>query len=280
MRIPSSRTRLAPRHAAPFGRSGRWSRPFLPAPALPRSLKAKRRPVLLGRRSDLAAYLSREIVESAVDTGVAVRPPRPGVSYVGFVDAASGAGKDSYAVAIGHAEGDQAIIDCAHEIKPPFNPQAATLEACALIKSYNVRTVRGDKFAAGFVVEAHARNGIEYIYSDNDTSTNYIEALSLFTSGRVRLPDIPKLVTQFATLERRTTISGRDRVDHGSGDKHDDLSAAVAGALALIGGRAEKMPVYTPQMIGELRAILSRQPSRGAHRSADGLGFGHGGGFR
>jgi hypothetical protein len=184
-------------------------------------------------RSDLAAYLSREIVEAAVDRGVFVRPPRAGVSYVAYVDAASGAGKDSYAVAIAHADGDEVIIDCAHEIRPSFNPQEATREVCELVKSYRVTEVRGDKYAAGFVVESHAKNGIKYEYAENDTSRNYIEALNLFMSGRVRLVDNQRLVTQFVGLERRTSISGIDRVSHGIGDHHDDISAAVAGVMTL-----------------------------------------------
>jgi len=57
--------------------------------------------------------------------------------------------------------------------------------------------------------------------------------LPLFTSGRARLVDSRKLVTQFATLERRTSAGGRDSVDHGR-NSHDDLCNAVAGALTLL----------------------------------------------
>lgn len=59
--------------------------------------------------------------------------------------------------------------------------------------------------------------------------------LPLFTSGRVRLIDDKKLVTQFSSLERRTSSVGRDRVDHGR-DGHDDHCNAAAGALTLAGG--------------------------------------------
>jgi hypothetical protein len=37
--------------------------------------------------------------------------------------------------------------------------------------------------------------------------------LPKFTSGRVRILDNPRLVTQFAALERRTSPIGKDRVD-------------------------------------------------------------------
>jgi hypothetical protein len=59
-----------------------------------------------------------------------------------------------------------------------------------------------------------------------------LDALPLFTSGRVRLLDSKRLVSQFAALERRTSSIGKDRVDHGPGGK-DDLCNAAAGALVL-----------------------------------------------
>ena len=64
-------------------------------------------------RSDIEGFLALELIEAAVDRGVVVRPPRPGVSYVGFVDAASGISKDSFAVAVAHMEGNEAVLDLA-----------------------------------------------------------------------------------------------------------------------------------------------------------------------
>src|SRR5262249_15893288 len=76
------------------------------------------------------------------------------------------------------------------------------------------------------------------------TSGNYLNAAPLFTAGRVRILDLKRLIAQFAGLERRTTIVGRDRVDHGSGDRHhDDLSAACAGALVMAAGKKRDFPL-------------------------------------
>lgn len=200
-------------------------------------------------RADLAAYLSRDLVETAVDAGVIVRAPRQGVRYIGYVDAASGVGKDSFATAIGHSEGNEVIVDCVHEQRPPFNPQTATAESAELLKSYHVTKVQGDKYSAGYNIEAFSKNGIKYEYCDRDTSANYIECLPLFTSGRVRLPDNKRLVAQFVGLERRTSISGRDHVDHGpGGNSHDDISAAAAGLLALLSMKKSAM-VISPELI-------------------------------
>jgi hypothetical protein len=65
-------------------------------------------------RDDIGSYVAIELIEAAVDQGVLVRPPRPGVRYVGAVDVASGTGQDSFAAAIAHRDGDQTILDLAH----------------------------------------------------------------------------------------------------------------------------------------------------------------------
>jgi hypothetical protein len=52
----------------------------------------------------------------------------------------------------------------------------------------------------------------------------------LFTSGRVRLLDNQRLVSQFSSLERRTSSIGKHKIDHGPGGS-DDVCNAAAGAL-------------------------------------------------
>jgi hypothetical protein len=192
--------------------------------------------------------VSFELIEHAVDTGVLVRPPRPGVRYVAFADAASGTGKDAFSVGIAHAEGRGAVLDLAHEIKPPFSPDNAIAEIAALLKGYNVRTCTGDKYSAGFVIEGFSKQGIRYSYSDRDRSQIYVDCLPLFTAGRVSLIDNKKLVAQFASLERRTSSVGRDRVDHGR-DGHDDLCNAVAGALTLAAGSGKLVLRISPEAL-------------------------------
>jgi hypothetical protein len=140
-----------------------------------------------------------------------------------------------FALAIAHQDKNEVILDLAHEIKPPFSPDGAIGECASLLKSYGLRACIGDKYSAGFVIEGFAKAGISYTYSERDRSAIYVETLSLFTSGRARLVDNRKLVSQFSSLERRTSSVGRDRVDHGR-EGHDDLCNAAAGALGLASG--------------------------------------------
>ncbi len=190
-------------------------------------------------RDDVSGFLELAIVEAAVDRGVTVRPPRPGVRYRSACDPSGGA-RDSFTLSICHDEDDVAILDCLVEIKPPFNPTSATTSMAGTLKAYDLTRTIGDRYAAEWVVDAFAKVGIEYEHSDRDRSAAYLDALPLFTSGRVRLLDNPKLVSQFAALERRTSPNGKDRVDHGPGG-HDDLcnSAALAITLKASGGPVE-----------------------------------------
>jgi hypothetical protein len=77
-----------------------------------------------------------------------------------------------------------------------------------------------------------ARCGINYRHSDRDRSAIYNDVLPLFNSGRVRLLDNRRLITQLASLERKTSSAGRDVVDHPRGAR-DDSANSAAGALVL-----------------------------------------------
>ena len=117
-----------------------------------------------------------------------------------------------------------------HEIKPPFSPAAAVAEIAALLKSYGVTCVTGDKWGLNLVAELFQRHGIRYIYSERDRSEIFVQCLPLLTSGRARLVDHKKLVTQFCALERKTSPGGKETITHPTGS-HDDLCNAAAGCL-------------------------------------------------
>jgi hypothetical protein len=183
-------------------------------------------------RDDIASFLSRELIESTVDVGVTVRPPIPGGAYRCFADPSGGVG-DSFTCCVSHVEGDIVIVDCLIEIQSPFNPTDATKQIADTLAAYGLAEVLGDRYAASWVVDAFARQGITYRHSERDRSAIYSDALPFFTSGRVRILDNKKLLSQFCALERRAT-SSRDRIDHPAGG-HDDLSNAVAGSIVMAG---------------------------------------------
>jgi hypothetical protein len=206
-------------------------------------------------RSDVGGWMLAEIIESAVDAGVRVRPPAAGVKYVAFADPSGGA-RDSFTLAIAHLDDENVVLDCLHEIKAPFDPSVATFEMSAILKQYGLTSVTGDKYGAQWVVAAFAAHGIQYRHSKRDRSEIYLDVMPQFTSGRARLLDHPKMVGQFCSLERTTAPSGRDKVDHGKGG-HDDLCNAVAGALVLAAVVKKSVPLVGPYVVSAVREFGS-----------------------
>jgi hypothetical protein len=209
-------------------------------------------------RDDIGGWADLALIESAVDGGVTVRPPVSGggVRYTSFCDLSGGV-RDSSTAAVCHAIGNVAVVDCLVEVKAPHNPVVATKLICDVLSSYGLRETTADKYSAGFAVDAFAKNGIKLRHSEQDRSTLYLECLPLLASGRARLLDNRRLLMQFASLERRTSPIGKDRVGHGIGGS-DDLANAVAGGLVNVFASAKKAPLPITEKI----LARSRMPAR------------------
>lgn len=182
-----------------------------------------------GFRDDVAGLISLELVESRVIPHRLELPPVSGRRYAAFCDP-SGGRADSMCVGIAHAENGTAVLDFAREVQPPFSPENIAAEFSDTLKRYRITEVWGDAYAGDWPREQFGKRGISYRVSAKSKSELYLELLPALTSGRVELLDDRRLVTQFANLERRTSRSGKDSVDHPQ-NSHDDLSNAVAGAL-------------------------------------------------
>lgn len=187
-------------------------------------------------RTDVESFVSREAVEACTTPGLYERPPVSAQRYFGFVDP-SGGSADSFTLAIGHVEGKVGILDAVRERKPPFSPEAVVAEYAALLKTYGITKVVGDRYAGEWPREAFRSHGITYEASAAPKSDLYRDLLPKLNSGEVDLLDLPRLMTQLVGLERRTARGGRDSIDHAPGG-HDDIANAVAGCLVgLVGAR-------------------------------------------
>ena len=181
-------------------------------------------------RSDIADYVSREIIEGLVSPGVHERPPRRGCRYFAFADPAGGSGADSFTLAIAARVGECAELALVRERRPPFSPELVVVEFAELIRSYGLTRVVGDQYAGAWPAEQFSKRGVTYVPSDLPKSRIYLEALPLLNSGRVDLLDDDRMVNQICGLERRTARGGRDSIDHPVGG-HDDLANSALGAL-------------------------------------------------
>jgi hypothetical protein len=225
-------------------------------------------------RDDISGWATRELIEQSVDRDVTVRPPLPDVRYQSFIDGSGGV-RDSYCAAVAHAENNVAVLDCLVEIRAPFDPDSATARVADVLKSYRCHSTVGDHYSAEWIVNAFRRCGITYRHSDRDRSAIYSDALPLFTTGRAKLLDNRRLVTQLASLERKTSSQGKDKIDHGPGG-HDDAANVAAGAMVLASSeKLEEVPIIAPIIVGRARTIwggaASREPAwcEWAHGAGD-----------
>ena len=180
-------------------------------------------------RTDVSGYIDREIVDGLVTQGRRELLPASNVRYSAFVDP-SGGSSDSMALAIAHRQGRGAVLDAVREWRAPFSPDGVVAECAALLKTYRVNKVRGDRYAGEWPRERFRVHGIAYEPSEQHKSELYLSLLPLLNSGNAELLDVPRLTSQLCGLERRTARGGRDSIDHTPGAK-DDLANAAAGAL-------------------------------------------------
>jgi hypothetical protein len=184
-------------------------------------------------RDDIASFVDPEAIDACVVRGRRELPPAPGVSYGAFTDP-SGGSSDSMTLAVCHRDGERVVLDCLRERKPPFSPDDVVLEFAAVLKSYGVNSVRGDRYGGEWPRERFRAHGISYEVCETTKSDLYRDLLPVINAARCELLDHPRLVAQLTSLERRTARGGRDSIDHPP-SAHDDLSNAVAGAVMMAG---------------------------------------------
>ena len=185
-------------------------------------------------RTDIESFVSVAAIDGATFPDRLELPAVPEHQYFVFCDPSGGA-VDSMTIAVAHAEGDDCVLDCIREHRPPFSPDAVVAEFVELLGRYRVGEVVGDRWGGEFVAEQFTKRGVTYRLSERPKSDIYRELLPLLNSKRVELLDLPRLSAQLAGLERRTARGGKDSIDHAPG-AHDDVCNAAAGALVLASG--------------------------------------------
>lgn len=184
-------------------------------------------------RDDIESYIGDELLDRAIVPGrvTDLRASKRAGTPVAFADPSGGRG-DSFALAIAQADKDGRVVVLAlREIRPPFDPTEVVGEYAALLRSYGITEVVSDRYSAEWAAEAWRKAGIRQRDSEMTASDLFLNFLPLMTSGKVELPDHPRMRGQFRNLERRTRPGGKDTVSHPSGPgSHDDLANATAGA--------------------------------------------------
>lgn len=195
-------------------------------------------------RSDIASFMSREMIDAAIVPGRFEIPAVPGVRYFGFTDP-SGGSSDAMTLAIAHKEGEAAILDCVAVVTPPFSPDSVVKDFCDTLRRYRLFSVTGDRYGGEWPRERFRAHGVTYELADKAKSEIYKEALPLFAGKRVEIIDHKRLASELAGLERRTARGGRDSIDHRPG-AHDDVANAVCGALTACSAAAKNTITVHP----------------------------------
>lgn len=199
-------------------------------------------------RSDIEAFVTKEAVEGCVSSGIFERPHLSDFEYVAFVDP-SGGSADSMTLAVGHHENEVAVVDAIRERKPPFSPEDVVAEFAAVLKSYGIDSVTGDRYAGEWPRERFSAHGVTYEPASKPKSNLYGDLLPAINSKRVDLLDHQRLVNQLIGLERRTARGGKDSIDHAPG-AHDDIANVVAGVVATLAGDGSNGCEWTAENLG------------------------------
>lgn len=202
-------------------------------------------------RTDVETFLPAEVVVGAQRERWPEIPRQETVHYWAFVDP-SGGGADEFTVAIGHREDERIVVDLVRGRKG--NPAAITADFCGLVASYGVGKVYGDRYSGEWVRTEFRRHRITYLDAPGVRSELYQDLGSALQAGRVELPPCATLERQLCALERRTTRTGRDIIDHPPGG-HDDRANAVAGLVSLMGSDKRRQNVSATK---KLRGLVLR----------------------
>ena len=183
-------------------------------------------------RTDLSSMYDPVAVDKAINYDRPLEvPPQSKYNYLAFADFAGGSGTDSYAIAIGHLDGEKVIIDVVRSRAPIFNPDEVTGQYCQLLKQYSIYLVAGDRFSGDFGPNSFASHSIRYEKCEQSKSELYLEAESVFNTERVEIPNRELLITQLKNLVRRARSGGKDSVDS---DRPEDEANVVAGVTYLL----------------------------------------------
>src|SRR5262249_52955485 len=172
------------------------------------------------------AWLPGDLVDAAVDLGVAERPPRPGTKYVMGLDP-SGGGKCGFAMTVGHAEdraGQKVFVQ--DLVRVWLKPKSGELDVKAIVaevahigKQYGVRSGYSDRYAGVWVPSRFSEAGFTVLdpkVKRKDETEAYLhksdafrECEPLFRTRSMRLLDHPLQTRELRCLEARPQQAGK-----------------------------------------------------------------------
>lgn len=145
--------------------------------------------------------------------------PRHGIRYAAFADV-SGGRHDDATLAVAHREDRLIVLDSLERYKTPHNPYEVVAAMADVLRRYGCDRATGDAYRAEWCRTAFRSAGIDYNRASTSAwkegasaltktakpkSTLYAELLPRLNAGELKLLDNDTLVSQLASLERRTS---------------------------------------------------------------------------
>lgn len=224
-------------------------------------------------RTDLSSLLDDPQIDAAIVHGRPMDlPPDPDVKHRAFLDM-SGGRSDASVIVIGHKGSDgQFITDAIRARKAPHDPAEVLKEFVALAREYGCRELTGDNYSGSWLSGAVQKLGMTYHRSKLNKSQLYLESVPVWMQGKVEIPDHPQLIRELRLLERRTSRSGKDSVDHPQGaGQHDDHANALVGCMHIVmkpGTGRTSFAGYAPQFTVNGGAFTSNPVDHSSHDPA------------
>ena len=152
---------------------------------------------------------SRELVEAAIDRGIAVGPPQPNLHYTSFCDPAA----DRMTALLAASRTMTKVQRCSTLLSRSRLRSIRKLPRVTSRLCSRVTTSERPQPTATPPTGWSARSlatASRWSHSERDRSEIYLDVLPLFTAGKAQLIDNPRLAQQFYSLERRTFPTGKD----------------------------------------------------------------------
>jgi len=191
----------------------------------------------------IESFFAYEVLQNSF-TLSGTRPYKNEFAYSLGIDQSGLSGRDRFALAISHKEGDRVLVDHieAWETK---NSDKILVDVGKLTEAYRLNKVSIDRYAKGWVAQALNKLGLE-VEIRPSMSEIYTNLKSLMLAGRVRLPDNSDLKK---ALQNTQAFYGKNNAlsiaHQRSAAGHADLADAVATSVWVL---SSEPPGVTPNI--------------------------------
>jgi len=191
----------------------------------------------------IESFFAYEVLQSCF-TLVGSLPYKDEFAYSLGIDQSGLSGRDRFALAISHKEGERVLVDHieAWETK---DSDTILAEVGKLTKAYNLNKVSIDRYAKGWVSQALNKLGLE-VEIRPSMAEIYTNLKSLMIAGRLRLPDSPDLRKALQNTQAYFGKNNALSIGHTrSAAGHADLADAVATSVWV---KSSEAPGVTPDI--------------------------------